>query len=370
MAYQKKNQNEDQKNNLPAVKNDNLPAEKNDNLVAVKKFLRSSEMKRRFDEVLGNKAEQFTASIINVVTNNNKLRECDANGVVGAALIAASLDLPIDPNLGFSAIVPYKQSVYNEDKRKWEKVPKAQFQIMTKGLVQLALRSRAYESMHCTEVYADEIIEYNPILGRLRFVDDMSKCTQRARGDERDVVGYFASYKLLAGFSKELYMTKAEVENHARKYSTAYQYDLKNISNGKKGTSPWSEHFDAMAKKTVLKKLIKDWGIMSIKMQTAVTEDQKVYSDVDAGDYADNATRYDNAIPVQAEEVSPVTSGNEVIDVFAESVQEPEPVKEPEKAQPQESQEQPMASADDQTDFAAFEAQFEGFEGEDDIPWD
>ncbi len=340
----------------------------NDNLVTVKKYLRSPEMVRRFGEVLGNKAEQFTASIINVITNNDKLRECDANGVIGAALIAASLDLPIDPNLGFSAIVPYKQSV--KVGNRWAKEYKAQFQIMTGGLVQLALRSNAYETMHCTEVYADEIRGYNPITGELKFADDFSQCTQRMNGEDENIVGYYARYKLLAGFSKELYMTKAEVENHARKYSQAYQNDLKNISNGKKGTSPWSEHFDAMAKKTVLKRLIKKWGIMSVKMQTAVTEDQKVYSGVDTGGYDDNPARDNNAIaaPEQPQAAIPAPSRDEVVDVFAETA--PEPVKEPEPvAVIAEQPTQPQEVNQDQMDFDAFDAEFKGFDNEDELPW-
>lgn len=253
-------------------------------LERVKNMLAMENIKTRFMRVLGNKSEQFIASIINVVSASPQLKKCDPNSIIAAALIAATYDLPIDSNLGFSAIVPYNESVYNPQTGQYDKIPRAQFQMMYKGFIQLAIRSGYYEKMNYAVVYEDELKKYNPITGEIEFVTDFSQCTQRDAGDESKVVGYYAWFRLKTGFSQELYMSKAAVDNHARKYSQAYRYDL---NNGKK-SSKWTTDFEAMALKTVIKLLLSKWGILSVDMQRAIQDDQKVYDEEGNGGYGDN----------------------------------------------------------------------------------
>ena len=266
--------------------NSALTEQKKTNLAAVKSYMNTVELKERFEAILGQKAAQFMASVTNAVSTTPKLQECDAASVIQSALIAATYDLPIDGNLGFAAIVPYQS--------------KAQFQMMYKGYIQLAIRSGEYADMNVSEVYADEIKSYNPITGQVTFVDDFTETKMREEGNPENIVGYFAWFKLLKGFSHALYMTKKEVDNHARRYSTAYQYDLSKGRN----TSRWSQDFDAMGKKTVIKLLLSKWGILSIDMRRAIEDDQKVVD----GD--GNALYLDN----------PETKEREaVVDVFAEA---------------------------------------------------
>lgn len=148
----------------------------------------------------------------------------------------------------------------------------------------MAIRTGQYLDMNCSEVYSDEIVSYNPITGEIIFVDDFSKATMRNEGNEANVAGFYAWFKLSHGFYHGLYMTKKQVENHAKKYSKAYQYDL---DHGKK-SSRWSLDFIAMGEKTVIKRLLSKWGILSIEMQRAMQEDQKVYDANGAGYYEDN----------------------------------------------------------------------------------
>lgn len=241
-----------------------------ENLRAVKGLLNRGSIKERFNAILGKKSAQFTASLVNVVSGSGKLLECDPNSIMAAAFVAATYDLPIDSNLGFSAIVPYKG--------------KAQFQMMYKGFVQLAIRSHEYQKMNCSEVYEDELVGYNPITGECQFVSDFSQCSQRAKGEFGKIVGYYAWFRLLCGYTAELYMSRAEVDYHAKKYSKSYQYDLR---YGRQ-TSLWSTNFDVMAKKTVLKQLLSRWGILSIDVQRAIQDDQKVYEASGEGVYADS----------------------------------------------------------------------------------
>lgn len=238
------------------------PSESRTQLAVLKSYLGKDDTKQRFMEILGERANAYMASIVNVMANSSQLKQCEAATVMNAALIAATLDLPIDPNLGFAAIVPYGD--------------KAQFQMMYRGFVQLAIRSGQYASMNVSEVYADEIKEYNPITGEIMF-NDFSLTTMRREGDEKGIVGYYAWFRLENGFMKPLYMTVQQLENHGKKYSKSYQYDIK---KGAK-SSRWSIDKDAMYKKTVLKLLLSKWGIMSVQIQKAITFDQAVVQEHD-----------------------------------------------------------------------------------------
>lgn len=219
-----------------------------DNLGKVKALLSNVNVKKRFEDILGAKANQFMASIISAVNANPELRKCEPTSIVSSAIVAATLDLPIDQNLGFSYIIPYQVKGQH----------KAQFQIGYRGYIQLAIRSGAYKTIHATEVYEGEIKNHNRLTGEIEYNPEGRKSNR--------VIGYLAYFKLLNGFEKYYYMSVEEVERHAQKYSKAY--------NSKNGT--WKNEFHAMAIKTVLKMLLKKYGILSVEMQTALMADQAV----------------------------------------------------------------------------------------------
>lgn len=236
------------------------------NLTQLKGLLSAESTKKRFFEILGSKSASFISSIINVVNGNPALQEANPNTVLMSAAIAATLDLPINPNLGFAAIVPYKE--------KGQAV--AQFQMMWRGLVQLAQRSGQYRTLNTTEVYEGEIKRQNRFTGEIEFDTDGRKSDK--------IIGYVAYMSLLNGFEKYFYMSREECEKHAKRYSKTYQ----------KGYGKWKDDFDAMAKKTVLKLLISKYGIMSVDMQKAVEFDQStVQGDINhieeaTAEYVDN----------------------------------------------------------------------------------
>lgn len=250
----------------------------------VKNLLAEESVKARFQEVLGKKAPQFMASIVNVVSASDQLKKCQPNSIMAAAFVAASFDLPIDSNLGFAALVPYKRKLKNKETGQWVEVDLAQFQMMYKGFVQLAIRTGEYEKMNCSVVYEDELKSYNPITGECEFVTDFKDCKQRNNGETDKIAGYYAWFRLRSGFTKELFMNKDEVINHAKTYSQSYRYDLKD----NKQSSRWTTDFDAMAKKTVIKLLLSKWGILSVEMQKALTDDQKTFDENGNEAYGDN----------------------------------------------------------------------------------
>lgn len=109
-------------------------------------------------------------------------------------------------------------------------------------------------------------------------------------------------------------MSKKAVDNHARKYSQAYRYDL---DKGKK-SSKWTTDFEAMALKTVIKLLLSKWGILSVDMQRAIQDDQKVYDEDGEGTYGDN--KPDIVEAQDPFEIEPAEDESEVEDVDIEDM--------------------------------------------------
>lgn len=254
--------------------------------------LRSVNVQEKFEGVLGKRANGFIGSLLSVVTNNKLLLDASPQTIMTAAMQAATLDLPINPNLGLAYIVPYKGE--------------AQFQLGWKGFVQLAERTGQYKTINASVVYEGQVEDIDFITGEL--------VKGKRTGDT--VVGYVAYIEMLNGFSKTFYMTKDEVTAHAKKYSQSFQ----------KGYGPWKDNFDAMALKTVLKLLISKYGIMSIDMQTsnlnrAIEADQAVIREDGTPDYIDNEPSevqdFDDEMSKQAEAPAPESTGTPAMDFDA-----------------------------------------------------
>lgn len=209
--------------------------------LSLQQLLNSTVIKKRFEELLDESAPSFVSSILTIVRSNSKLQDCSPNSILSAAGIAAALKLPINPSLGFAFIVPYKGQ--------------AQFQIGFKGIVQLAMRSGQYLTLNSGAVREGQIKEIDFVTGEIIRGEKISD----------EIVGYVAYMELINGFRKSLYMSVEELQVHAEKYSQSYAYDMR---SGRK-SSVWSTNFDAMAKKTVLKKLLSNFGIISIDQHSA-----------------------------------------------------------------------------------------------------
>ena len=215
--------------------------------------------------VLADKKASFVNNITALVTNNTTLQVCKPDTLMFACLKATALDLPLDQNLGFAYVLPYK------DNKKGETL--AQFQMGYKGFVQLALRTGQFKTLNATEVHEGELVDEDFVTGELTF----KKAENR---ESLPVIGYVAYFKLLNGFEKYLYMTAAEMKAHALRFSQTY----------KRGYGLWAdkEMFDSMAKKTVLKLLLSKYAPLSVEMQSAIKADQAVLKSEENAEYIDN----------------------------------------------------------------------------------
>jgi len=237
----------------------------------VKSYLDSPELTERLQNAMTpQKKELFKTSLLGVINSNSLFEKADPLSIIQSALVATTLDLPINPSLGYAYIIPYGV--------------KAQFQLGYKGLIQLAQRTGQYQTISASEVREGQIKEYDPLKG-VEFDWTIT---------EGEVIGYVAYFKLINGFEKYLYMSLKELEAHGQKYSKSYNSKDK-YTNEYNGI--WRTNFDAMAKKTVLKQLISKFGIMSVEMQDAVVKDQQVIDKDGNGEYVDN-----NNIIIKAEQ--------------------------------------------------------------------
>jgi recombination protein RecT len=234
-------------------------------LTLLKNLIDKDEVKKRFSEVLGKKAPQFAASIISLVGSATNFDDVDVNTVMSSAMVAATLDLPINQNLGFAYIIPYKG--------------KAQFQMGYKGFIQLALRSGHFKTINATPVYEGEVVSLNRLTGEIEL-DEAKKKTET-------VIGFAAYFRLINGFEKTVYMTTDQIRDHGKKFSKSF-----NNENGL-----WKKDFHSMAMKTVLKLLLSKYAILSVEMERAIVVDQGVIKD-------DNTVEYVDAVSVDQDVIA------------------------------------------------------------------
>ena len=211
----------------------------------MKNLLANQGMQNLFADALNENKDRFLASIIDLYNGDTYLQGCNPKEVAMEALKAATLNLPINKNLGYAYIVPYKN--------KGKLTP--QFQIGYKGYIQMAQRSGQYKALNAGIMYEGMEVKRDFLRGTFEIIGE-------PKSDK--VIGYFAYFQLLNGYEKAVYMTKDEVTEHAERYSQSYGSDY----------SPWKKQFDEMAQKTVIKKLLSKYGVLTTEFQDAMKEEE------------------------------------------------------------------------------------------------
>lgn len=174
--------------------------------------------------------ERFTRIVLSAISMNPKLKECSPSSFLGAMMTSAQLGLEVNTPLGQAYVLPYK------NKGKLE----AQFQLGYKGLIDLAYRSGEVEVIQAHIVYANDEFE-------CEFGLDPKLSHKPASSNRGEPVKVYAMFKTKnGGFGFDV-MSMDDVKTHAAKYSQAYKSDY----------SPWKTNFEEMAKKTVLKRVLK-----------------------------------------------------------------------------------------------------------------
>ena len=218
-------------------------------------YLQNEKVRQQIINAVGNDYQRFITSIISAVSQNKELKECSNVSILNCALLGETLKLSPSPQLGQFFMIPYDT--------KQGKI--ANFQMGYKGYLQLAIRSGNYKKITVISIKEGELVGYNPLTEEL----DVNLIEDFDVRENTKTVGYYGRLEFKNGFSKAIYWNLQQMQNHAKKYSKMFSKDLQYGSKN----SYWSQNFDAMAYKTVLKQLLSKWGILDNDLQVAFDAD-------------------------------------------------------------------------------------------------
>lgn len=193
-------------------------------------------------------AERFARLILLNVNQNPALGRCEPFSLLAAAMAAAQLGLEPGGVLGQAYLIPYGNKV--------------QFQIGYRGMIELARRSGSIKTIMAHEVFENDFFEYSQGF-------DETLVHKPVLTDRGEAIAYYATATLNDGGRAMVVMSKQDIEKHRDKFSQAH----------KKSSSPWQTDFPAMAKKTVLKQLLKFLPV-SVELLKQAESDGSVKNDI------------------------------------------------------------------------------------------
>lgn len=233
-----------------------------DNYLKIKEYGQSPEVLNTFVQILGRTAPHYIQSALIAVQANELLMECTPRSIFSSALRAATLRLSCDPALGHAWLVPYK----NNNKGG---IYEAQFQAGWKGVQHLAIRTGKYRYINVSPVFEGEDVVEDRITGSLKIEGEVASPKREK--------GLIASFALLAGLQKSIYMTNEEMDAHGKKYSKGYN----------KVGGIWTTNKPAAYHKTILLKLLRTYGYLDPSDAAILEDEQGEVSDLELPDESD-----------------------------------------------------------------------------------
>ena len=234
--------------------------------------------------------ERFTRMVLTAMSTNPQLQLCTPSSFLGAMMQAAQLGVEPNTPLGQAYLIPYRNHGSLE----------CQFQLGYRGLIDLAYRSGEITDISAHEVYENDTFEYELGLDpKLKHIPALEN-----RGN---VILYYAVYHTKSGGYGFEVMSLEDVKKHMNKFSKA----------AGKGFSPWSTNFDEMAKKTVVKKLLK-YAPIKTEFTRQIATDETIKTDI-----SENMTDVSDETVIDSEPVADDVQENNVTsdDDFAESTE-------------------------------------------------
>lgn len=212
--------------------------------------------------------EKAVGQVVSAIISNPALVKCSRESIMGAVIAIHSLGLDLDPNTGQSYIIPFKD--------------KAQLQVGWKGWLTLAMRNPNIKIINAGNVKQGELTGLNRLTGEYTW-------NWNADIDARNklpTMGYFAYIETKDGKSKTIYMSKETMTQHAIKYSQTFA----------KGYGLWKDQFELMSYKTILKKIIRESGMITdTYISQALKQDQAVVkADINTGEILEQVEYVDN----------------------------------------------------------------------------
>ena len=267
------------------------PAKKQGINEYISTILDNEKMRKRFDELLGKRTPQFLSSLTTLINAEPSLQKAMVEApmtVIQSALKAATFDLPIEPSLGYAYIVAFNNSKKDANGN-WQKRMEASFIIGYKGMVQLCLRTGAYSRVpDAVDVREGELISYDRLTGDAEFKWNEDEDAR----EKLPSVGYAGYFRLKNGAEKTIYMSVDQIKAHEKK-------NRKGEYMGK----GWRDDFDAMARKTVIRRLVGKYGLMSIDYRNTASEETLSLASNLARGFLDEDTDPEDFVDVSTGEV-------------------------------------------------------------------
>lgn len=174
--------------------------------------------------------ERFTRMALSALNNSPKLKECTQMSFLAALMNAAQLGLEPNTSLGQAYLIPYKN----------KGVLECQFQIGYKGMIDLVYRNEMVQTIQAHCVYKNDDFSYELGLEPKLY-------HKPAFQDRGELVAVYAMFRLQnGGFGFEV-MSRGDMDAYAARYSQGIDSSY----------SPWKSNYEEMAKKTVIKRVLK-----------------------------------------------------------------------------------------------------------------
>ena len=214
----------------------------------VSNFMRSTDVRARFAEVVGDRnAGAYISSVMLAVANDEsgKLAKCTPTSIYISALRAATLRLSVDPSTGQAYLIPFSRTDKETDKKTYI----ATLIVGYKGLHDMAVRTGKYRYINVSKIYEGETVEPDRISGLVTLKSIGGKKVSN------QVSGWLAAFEMLDGYAHTLYMTVEEIHEHAKKYNP-FGYGSTSTRN------VWKTSTEEMERKTPLRLLLRKWGYL------------------------------------------------------------------------------------------------------------
>jgi recombination protein RecT len=192
-------------------------------------------------------ADRLLRIAMTSIARNPKILDCTPNSLIGAIIQCAQLGLEPDDMRGTAYLVPF----FNTKKQRLE------IQLIPGyvGLMDLARRSRMVSTIEARAVYAKDVFEFEFGLSpRLKHIP-------AGQMEVQEITYFYSIGRLRDGGVHVEILTREQVERIRDRFSKA------------KDAGPWVTDFEAMGKKTVVRRLAK-YLPASPELQAAVALDE------------------------------------------------------------------------------------------------
>lgn len=238
-------------------------------------------------------ADRLIRVAMTSIQNAPKLLECDRTSLYSAIMTCAQLGLEPDGVMGQAYLIPFGKKV--------------QFVVGYRGLITLARNSGNVMSIQAQAVCENDHFVYS--FGINETLEHVP-----ADGERGDITHFWALTRFNDGGHYWDVMTRAEVEQ-IRDNSQGYQSAKRFAKNGKIN-SPWTEHFEQMGRKTVIRRIAK-YLPMDVQKAAAISAEHEAGRHAALDEHGD--IQVDSIIDVDLDDVQTIENKPSTLDKFADA---------------------------------------------------